>query len=284
MSTEQKTDPALDADKNIQSSDAPLAAPAAEDKETLGETAKTVVIAVLLALLVRTFLYEPFNIPSTSMVPNLLVGDYLFISKYSYGYSRYSFPLGMGGFEGRIMAKEPARGDVVVFKLPTDTNIDYIKRIVGLPGDTIQVINGRLYINDVIVPREVLGMQSYSKELAGTENVMAYTETLPGGVKHTIYEESDNGPLDNTEKYTVPEGHYFMMGDNRDNSRDSRVLDLVGYVPFDNVEGRAELIFFSTNGTARLYEFWKWPWSIRYDRLLSKIGSEKTAAAHEAGK
>lgn len=280
MSTEQKTEADTGTDKDLTP---PLAAPAAEDKETLGETAKTVVIAVLLALLVRTFLYEPFNIPSTSMVPNLLVGDYLFISKYSYGYSRYSFPLGMGGFEGRIMAKEPQRGDVVVFKLPTDTNIDYIKRIVGLPGDTIQVINGRLYVNDEMVRREAIGMQSYTKEIAGTENVMAYTETLPGGVKHTIYEESDNGPLDNTEKYMVPEGHYFMMGDNRDNSRDSRVLDLVGYVPFDNLEGRAELIFFSTNGTARLYEFWKWPWSIRYDRLLSKIGSEKTAAVKEVG-
>ncbi len=280
MSIEQKTEADTGADKDV---DPSLAAPAAEDKETLGETAKTVVIAVLLALLVRTFLYEPFNIPSTSMVPNLLVGDYLFISKYSYGYSRYSFPLGMGGFEGRIMAKEPHRGDVVVFKLPTDTNIDYIKRIVGLPGDTIQVINGRLYINEEMVQREPIGMQSYTKEIAGTENVMAYTETLPGGVKHTIYEESDSGPLDNTEKYMVPEGHYFMMGDNRDNSRDSRVLDLVGYVPFDNLEGRAELIFFSTNGTARLYEFWKWPWSIRYDRLLSKIGSEKVTTVKEAG-
>lgn len=278
MSTEQNTEVVTDTEKDPQ---VLATAPAPEDKETLGETAKTVVIAVLLALLVRTFLYEPFNIPSTSMVPNLLVGDYLFISKYSYGYSRYSFPLGMGGFEGRIMAKEPQRGDVIVFKLPTDTNIDYIKRIVGLPGDTIQVINGRLYINDEIVPREPIGMQSYTKEIAGTENVMAYTETLPGGVKHTIYEESDNGPLDNTEKYTVPEDHYFMMGDNRDNSRDSRVLDLVGYVPFDNIEGRAELIFFSTNGTARLYEFWKWPWTIRYDRLLNKIGSEKTVAAKD---
>lgn len=247
-----------------------------EEKESLGETAKTIVIAVLLALLVRTFLYEPFNIPSTSMVPNLLVGDYLFISKYSYGYSRHSFPLGMGGFDGRFMASEPQRGDIAVFKLPSDTRIDYIKRVVGLPGDTIQMINGRLYINDEIVPRDAVGMAQYSKEIAGSEKVMEYVETLPGGVKHTIYEESDNEPLDNTEKYTVPAGHYFMMGDNRDNSRDSRVLDLVGYVPFDNLEGRAEVIFFSTNGSARLYEVWKWPWTIRYSRVLDRIGNGET--------
>ena len=171
------------------------------------------------------------------------------------------------------MAHEPERGDVAVFKLPTDTRVDYIKRVVGLPGDTIQVINGRLYINDEIVPREAVGMAQYDKEIAGSEKVMEYVETLPGGVKHTIYEESDNEPLDNTEKYTVPEGHYFMMGDNRDNSRDSRVLDLVGYVPFDNLEGRAEVLFFSTNGSARLYEVWKWPWSIRYNRVFEKIGN-----------
>lgn len=243
------------------------------EKETLGETAKTVVIAVLLALLVRTFLFEPFNIPSTSMVPNLLVGDYLFISKYSYGYSRYSLPFGVGGFDGRVMASEPQRGDVAVFKLPSDRKTDYIKRVVGLPGDTIQMINGRLYINDEIVPRKSVGMAEYSREIAGTAKVMEYIETLPGGVEHTIYEESDHEPLDNTDKFTVPANHYFMMGDNRDNSRDSRVLDHVGYVPFDNLEGRAEVIFFSTNGTANLFEVWKWPWTIRYDRLFEKIGN-----------
>lgn len=242
-----------------------------EEGESLGETAKTVIIAILLALLVRTFLYEPFNIPSTSMVPNLLVGDYLFISKSSYGYSQYSFPLGIGGFEGRIMAKEPKRGDVIVFKLPKDNSTDYIKRLVGLPGDTIQMINGRLYINDELVPREEVGMKEYDREIAGKQKVMEYIETLPGGTKHTIYKSSDNEELDNTIKYTVPEGHYFMMGDNRDNSRDSRVLDLVGYVPFENLEGRAEVIFFSTNGKAELYEFWKWPITVRYNRLFMRI-------------
>ncbi len=253
-----------------------------DNKETMAETTRTILIAVFLALLVRTFLFEPFNIPSTSMVPNLLVGDYLFISKYSYGYSRHSMPFGIASFEGRFMTKQPERGDVVVFKLPTNTSIDYIKRVIGLPGDTIQVINGRLYINDELVERKAVGMAEYKKEIAGSAKVMEYIETLPGGVKHTIYEESDEGPLDNTIKYKVPPNHYFMMGDNRDNSQDSRVLDLVGYVPFDNFEGRAEVIFFSTNGSANLFEFWKWPWAIRYSRIFNRIGNGTTLK--ESGK
>lgn len=246
-----------------------------EEKETIGEVARSGMIAILLALIVRTFLFEPFNIPSSSMVPNLLVGDYLFISKYSYGYSRYSFPFGIAGFEGRIDAKLPNRGDVIVFKLPTNTNIDYIKRVVGLPGDTIQMINGRLYINDEIVLREAKGMVEYKKEGGLTSKVMEYVETLPGGTKHTIYEESDQGPLDNTEKFKIPEGHYFMMGDNRDNSQDSRVQSLVGYVPYDNLEGRAEFLFFSTDGTAEIFEFWKWPSATRWSRIFSSIGNGK---------
>lgn len=250
--------------------------PDPEQKESVGEVARTAMIAVLLALIVRTFLFEPFNIPSSSMVPNLLVGDYLFISKYSYGYSRHSFPFGIGGFEGRMNAKAPNRGDVIVFKLPTNTNIDYIKRVVGLPGETVQVINGRLYINDEVVPREPKGMVEYAKENGFSAKVMEYEETLPGGTKHTIYEETDQGPLDNTEKYKIPEGHYFMMGDNRDNSRDSRVLDLVGYVPFDNLEGRAEFLFFSTNGSARIFEFWKWPTATRWGRLFTMIENGAT--------
>ena len=246
---------------------------AAAESESLGEVATTFLIAVILTLLFRTFLFEPFNIPSSSMVPNLLVGDYLFVSKYSYGFSRYSFPLNMGGFDGRMLAQPPRRGDVIVFKLPTNTGIDYIKRLVGMPGDTVQMINGRLYINDEIVPRDPVGLVEYQKEFGVTVKVTEYIETLPGGVKHHIYEDSDHGDLDNTQKYKVPEGHYFMMGDNRDNSRDSRVLDLVGYVPYDNLEGRAEFIFFSTNGSARIYEMWKWPWTIRYDRLFNAIGN-----------
>ena len=247
-----------------------------EDKEDWGELAKTTVIAILLAMIIRTFLFEPFNIPSGSMIPNLLIGDYLFVSKYSYGYSKYSFPFGMGGFEGRINQKAPKRGDVIVFKLPTDTSVDYIKRLVGMPGDTVQMINGRLYINDRKVERENVGLEEYDNGYGGTAKVTVYKETLPGGVVHTVYEESDDGPLDNTEKFTVPENHYFMMGDNRDNSRDSRVLDHVGYVPFDNLVGRADIIFFSTNGHANIVQFWKWPWTVRYDRLLTRIGNGET--------
>ena len=264
--------------KNPQNIDNPVINPSMsqspskpEEKESIGEVARSGLIAILLALIVRTFLFEPFNIPSSSMVPNLLVGDYLFISKYSYGYSRHSFPFGIAGFEGRIKAEFPGRGDVIVFKLPTNTNVDYVKRLVALPGETVQMINGRLYINDELVPRESQGMVEYTKENGLTSKVMEYVETLPGGVTHTIYEESDEGPLDNTEKYRVPEGHYFMMGDNRDNSQDSRVQKLVGYVPYDNLEGRAEFLFFSTNGKARIYEFWKWPSSIRFNRLFDTI-------------
>ena len=258
--------------KDIKKEDQPVQ----EKKEDWGELAKTTVIAILLAMLIRTFLFEPFNIPSGSMIPNLLVGDYLFVSKYSYGYSRHSFPFGVAKFEGRINGKRPEQGDVVVFKLPTDTSIDYIKRVIGMPGDTIQMINGRLYINDKRIERESIGMAEYDNGYSGEVNVTKYKEKLPNGVVHTIYEEGDDMPLDNTEKYTVPENHYFMMGDNRDNSRDSRVLDLVGYVPFDNLVGRAEIIFFSANGKANIVQFWKWPWAIRYERILSLIGNGHT--------
>ncbi len=250
-----------------------------QDKEDWGELAKTTVIAVLLAMLIRTFLFEPFNIPSGSMIPNLLVGDYLFVSKYSYGYSAHSFPFGVAEFEGRINGKKPEQGDVIVFKLPTDTSIDYIKRVIGMPGDTVQVINGRVYVNDKRLDRKLVKMSEYDNGHGMPVKATEYKETLPNGVVHTIYEEGDDMPLDNTEKYTVPENHYFMMGDNRDNSRDSRVLDLVGYVPYDNLVGRAEVIFFSTNGSANIIQFWKWPWTVRYERILKRIGNGHTLKA-----
>ena len=170
---------------------------------------------------------------------------------------------------------------MIVFKLPTNTGVDYIKRLVGLPGETVQMINGRLYINDEVVPREAKGMTEYKKEGGLTQKVMEYTETLPGGTQHTIYEESDRAQLDNTEKYKVPEGHYFMMGDNRDNSQDSRVQSLVGYVPYDNLEGRAEFLFFSSNGSAHVFEFWKWPSAIRFSRIFDTIGNGKPAEAQK---
>jgi signal peptidase I len=235
------------------------------------ELVKTAFWAVLLAVTIRATFYEPFNIPSGSMKPTLLIGDYLFVSKFSYGYSRYSFPMGLPLFEGRIWADEPTRGDVVVFKLPTDNKTDYIKRVIGLPGDTVQVRSGQLYINGTTVPRKLVGQLSLTDDYGSRRTTTEYIETLPNGVQHRIYEDSDMGPLDNTKIYTVPEGHYFVMGDNRDNSQDSRVDNLVGPIPFENMVGRAEILFFSTNGEANLWEFWKWPWTVRYERLLNPI-------------
>ena len=235
------------------------------------EMLKTAFWAVAVALLIRTVFFEPFNIPSGSMKPNLLVGDYLFVSKYSYGYSRYSIPLGLPLFEGRVNAHEPQRGDVAVFKLPTDTSTDYIKRVIGLPGDRVQVRHGRLYINGDLVPRDPAGIEMDAGPDGGETRMQMYRETLPGGVTHVIYEESDDGPLDNTAEYTVPKGHYFMMGDNRDNSQDSRVMDHVGFVPLDNFVGPARWIFFSANGKYPLIEFWRWPQTIRFGRLLKAI-------------
>jgi signal peptidase I len=252
------------ADKKPQ--EAPLTA-----KEEISDFFKTALIAVFLALLIRSFLYEPFNIPSGSMKPTLEVGDYLFVYKPSYGYSRYSFPFGFAPISGRVWAKEPQRGDVVVFKLPTNTYVDYIKRVIGMPGDTIQVQQGRLYINGEIIDREPIGLTKVEDMPSSPVTMVEYIETLPGGVMHHIYEESDDRPLDNTGMYTVPEGHYFMMGDNRDNSQDSRVSSMVGFVPFENIVGRADFIFFSTNGSAALFEFWKWPWTVRYDRFFMQI-------------
>jgi signal peptidase I len=270
--------------KKNDGADAPLTA-----REEWEEFLKTAVIAILLALAIRTFYLEPFNIPSGSMKPTLEIGDYLFVYKPAYGFSRFSFPFGFAPIEGRIWSGGhlPKRGDIVVFKLPTDTSTDYIKRVIGLPGDTIQMKEGRLYINDKEVDRKFLRLAPDAE--GGVERQMTeYVETLPGGVQHHIYEISDNGPLDNTGEYHVPEGHYFCMGDNRDNSADSRVLGeggrpaLVGYVPLENIVGRASFIFFSTNGSANMVEFWKWPWTIRYDRLLRPIGSSPAAASASA--
>ena len=252
-------------------------------REEWSEFARTAVIAIILALLVRTFLYEPFNIPSGSMKPTLEVGDYLFVSKPAYGFSRYSFPFALAPIEKgqRVPHKEPQRGDVIVFKLPTNPGIDYIKRLVGLPGDTIQVIDGRLYINHRLVHREPLGLKKV-EENGNTTTMMEYLETLPGGVIHHIYEESDEEMLDNTPEFVVPEGHYFMMGDNRDNSQDSRVQDLVGFVPYENLVGRASFLFFSTNGYANLVEVWKWPWSIRYNRIFQSVEPVRPATEEHA--
>jgi signal peptidase I len=244
----------------------------------LWDTIKTVIYAILIALAVRTIAYEPFNIPSESMVPTLLVGDYLFVSKFSYGYSRYSLPLGLPLIPGRVFFTPPKRGDVVVFKLPRDNETDYIKRIIGVPGDKIQMREGRLYINDKLVERERVEDYLARDEMTGTVvRRPHFIETLPGGKKHDIIEiMGDNGPLDNTPVYEVPPDHYFAMGDNRDNSLDSRVPPNapqpgVGYIPKENLVGRAEFLFFSTDGSAALWEFWKWPSSLRIRRFFTGI-------------
>jgi signal peptidase I len=238
----------------------------------VAETAKTLVYAIVIALFIRTFFYEPFNIPSASMVPTLLIGDYLFVAKFSYGYSRYSLPFGLPLIPGRIFFSPPKRGDVVVFKLPRDPSIDYIKRVIGLPGDRIQMKNGILNINDTPVTRESTEACDIPAEDAGGTLFQRYWETLPGGVRHCIFELGDNAQLDNTGVFVVPPDHYFMMGDNRDNSADSRDPGSgVGYVPAANLVGRAEFTFFSTNGYAHWWEPWNWPFTIRYSRLFKAI-------------
>ncbi|HYI68567.1 MAG TPA: signal peptidase I [Skermanella sp.] len=237
----------------------------------IGETIKTVVYAVVIAFGVRTFAYEPFNIPSGSMIPTLLVGDYLFVSKFSYGYSRYTVAFGAPLFDGRMLYTKPERGDVAVFKLPRDNKTDYIKRIIGLPGDRIQVIGGILHINGEAVKRDRVEDFVTTDQFGRQVRVAQYVETLPNGRKHNIIEESDSGSLDNTQVYTVPENHFFAMGDNRDNSLDSRVSSMVGFVPVENLVGRAEFLFFSIDEGSSFWEFWKWPWAVRFGRIFDGV-------------
>lgn len=240
------------------------------------DTIKTVIYAVLIALGIRTAAFEPFNIPSGSMIPTLLVGDYLFVSKFSYGYSRYSLPLSLPLISGRVMYSQPERGDVAVFKLPSDNKTDYIKRLIGLPGDTIQMRRGRLYINGKLVPRKRIENFLIEEFPGQVQSVPQYIETLPNGRSYRILEVSDRGPLDNTEVFKVPPGHFFAMGDNRDNSLDSRVpnrpgFNGVGFVPLDNLVGRAEVMFFSTDGTAAWWEIWGWIQATRFGRLFQSV-------------
>jgi len=192
------------------------------------ENIKTIGYALLIALVIRTFLFQPFNIPTGSMIPTLLIGDYLFVSKFTYGYSQHSFPLSPGLFNGRILGSEPERGDIAVFKLPTDNRTDYIKRVIGLPGDEIQMRNSILYINGAAVPRERIEDFVERDSRGNVRRTSQYMETLPNGVSYATLDRFSNGVGDNTGVYRVPEGHYFMMGDNRDNSTDSRVPSAVG--------------------------------------------------------
>lgn len=247
-----------------------------DDKQPseLVENIKTIVYALLIALVIRAFLFQPFNIPSGSMLPTLLVGDYLFVSKYSYGYSRHSFPFSPPLFSGRILESAPQRGDIVVFKLPTDGSTDYIKRLIGLPGDRVQMRGGVLYINDQPVALAPVADYLEKDPVGNAFQVRQYRETMPGGVSHNVLDMVIDGPVDNTGVFTVPRGHVFMMGDNRDNSSDSRVPNGgVGFVPMENLVGRAEFLFFSTDGSARWWEFWQWIQAARFDRMFRSINS-----------
>jgi signal peptidase I len=237
---------------------------------TTADNIKTIVYAVLIAVVIRTCLFEPFFIPSGSMVPTLLVGDYVLVAKYRYGYTHFSFPFSPDIFNGRFPGGAPKRGDVVVFRLPRDTSVDYVKRVIGLPGDTIQVTQGQLFVNGVQVPRADVG--DYTDDSDGQPVVVQeFTESLPGGKNHPILKATDEGFMNNTPVYTVPPGDMFMMGDNRDNSLDSRVLDDVGYVPIENALGPATIVFFSIDLQDPWYAFWDWPFEIRWDRILQRI-------------
>ena len=235
----------------------------------LGETVSVIVQALLLALVIRTLLFQPFSIPSGSMRPTLLEGDYLFVTKWAYGYSRHSLPFSPNLFEGRIWGSAPERGDVAVFKFPPNPSLDYIKRVIGLPGDRVQMVDGQLVINGTPVQRDKVGEINNPDVTEVNRPVDVYRETLPNGVSYETLDLTPNGLGDNTREFVVPAGHYFMMGDNRDNSTDSRFN--VGFVPEENLVGRANIIFFSISGGASPLEVWRWPSELRPSRLFNMV-------------
>ena len=227
----------------------------------------TLFYALVIALIIRTFLIQPFFIPSSSMEPNLLVGDRLFASKFDYGYSKHSFPFSLGPISNRIFSNVPDRGDVIIFK-PPHTNLDYIKRLIGLPGDRIEVRNGNLIINSNLLKYENIREDSKVLKNGRVIKINVLKETLPNGISYEIYNYLDGSPGDNTKEFVVPENHYFFMGDNRDNSNDSRFWGTVG---FNRLVGKAQIIFFSTEDGSTILEFWKWPFDIQFNRLLKLI-------------
>ena len=240
------------------------------DKDFFSENVKTLFYALVIAIIIRSLLIQPFYIPSSSMEPTLLVGDRLFVTKYSYGYSKHSFPFSPPLLSNRILFKAPKRGDVIVFKTPADNRTDYIKRLIGLPGETIQFINGELFINDKKIVRE----QTAPKNIRCGNFLLdtnTFIETLPNGLQHLVTYKK-RGTLLNSKKFEVPSEHYFLLGDNRDCSKDSRYLDSVGYVNKLNLVGEAKLIFFS-NDTNRssLLEFWNINKSFRLERLFKVL-------------
>lgn len=238
--------------------------------ETL-EIVKTIVFALLIAMVVRIFLFQPFTIPSASMEPNLYEGDYILVTKWSYGYSRHSIPFSPSLFEGRVLDRAPNRGDIAVFKLPRDDKTDFIKRVIGLPGDQVQMRANKLYINGQPVNDVVVGRQEVV-DLFGPRPVTQLRETLPNGKTFTIQDFGPGGDLDDTPVFNVPAGHYFMMGDNRDNSIDSRVgrSNGVGMVPEENLVGKAQIILFSWKPGASLWKPWTW-FNVRLDRFFNVL-------------
>ncbi len=230
---------------------------------------KSIFIAIFIALLIRSFIFEPFNIPSGSMKPNLLVGDFIFVSKYSYGFSKHSLPFSIPLIPGKIFSNTPERGDVVVFKTPENNRTDYIKRVIGLPGDKIEIKNGIIFINGSEILRKKLNDFIDTDNKTSNKRVRMYNEYF-FNKEINILDITDNGIADNTQLFNVPENHFFVMGDNRDNSQDSRFISTVGFIPYENLVGKAQFIFFSLEN-ARFLQIWKWPNSIRYQRIFQKI-------------
>ena len=241
------------------------------DKNFFKENLKTIFYALFIAIIIRSLFIQPFYIPSSSMEPSLLIGDRLFVTKYSYGYSKHSFPFSPPIFKGRFFSNTPMTGDVVVFKTPSDNRTDYIKRLIGLPGDKIQFIEGDLYINNNQILKSRISKSDIIYCGKQTINVNTFEEKLPNGKIHnTVYLK--NFSYQNSDIFTVPEKHYFFLGDNRDCSKDSRYLSSVGYVHEDNLVGKAQFIFFSSDfRIGRIFSFWKWHKTIRMDRFFKKI-------------
>ena len=230
---------------------------------------KSILVAIFIALIIRSFIFEPFNIPSGSMKPNLLVGDFIFVSKYSYGFSKHSLPFSLPLIPGKIFPKSPERGEVVVFKTPENNRTDYIKRVIGLPGDKIEIKNGIIFINGSEILRKKLNDFIDTDNKTSNKRVRMYNEYF-FNKEINILDITDNGIADNTQLFNVPENHFFVMGDNRDNSQDSRFISTVGFIPYENLVGKAQFIFFSLEN-ARFLQIWKWPTSIRYERVFQKI-------------